>query len=44
MPISDDRAVARDATRAQIIARESDVEAWIDLNMEAQAFIVFGCI
>ena len=28
------------ANRAEITARESEIDAWIDLDMEAQAFIV----
>ena len=36
----DDRNVARDANRTEISARELEINAWIDLDMEAQAFIV----
>ena len=34
------RNVACHANRAEITARESEIDAWIDLDMEAQAFIV----
>ena len=36
----DNCTVARDANRAEITARESEIDAWIDLDMEVQAFIV----
>lgn len=36
----DDRMVAKDEKREEIKTREAEIEAWIDRDMEARAFIV----
>ena len=36
----EDRVIARDENGVDIIARETEIEKWLDMDLDAQAFIV----